>query len=231
MFWRKHWTLRYIYDRSSLAFWEWRHPHAPWLTKDAIRTIEPLIASSSCGIEWGSGRSTAWFAARAGKVVSIEHDPEWAASVAARLQERGLSGAVSYRLCPDGETESPDSEYVRTVGPVPDESVDFCLVDGLCRQWCALAALDKLRPGGLLIVDNANWYLPNRSTRSPFSVHQADQVPGSGWLIFLEKTRTWRAEWTSNGVFDTLLLWKPVTANEIRLGPGRKPEESYCLDA
>jgi hypothetical protein len=47
--------------------------------------------------------------------------------------------------------------YVSVIDEFPDESLDFVLVDGHYRQACVLAALSKLRPGGLLAVDNTDW--------------------------------------------------------------------------
>jgi predicted O-methyltransferase YrrM len=47
--------------------------------------------------------------------------------------------------------------YVAQIAEYPDQHFDFCLVDGHYRQACILAAMPKLRPGGLLIVDDSQW--------------------------------------------------------------------------
>jgi predicted O-methyltransferase YrrM len=48
----------------------------------------------------------------------------------------------------------------------PDASLDFVVVDGWYRPVCARAALSKLKPGGLLLIDNTDW-------KDPLHVHVA----------------------------------------------------------
>ncbi len=136
-----------------------RNPGAPWLTGTATSIIASWLRGSDKGLEWGSGRSTLWFAGRSSHLTSIEHDVHWASWVNARLVG-DLKGRVSYFVDPDGIHESAESSYVNRIQAFADESLDYCLVDGLARDHCALASLDKLRPGGLLIVDNANCFFP-----------------------------------------------------------------------
>ena len=42
----------------------------------------------------------------------------------------------------------------------PDASLDLFVVDGWYRLICARAALPKLKPGGLLLIDNTDWNDP-----------------------------------------------------------------------
>lgn len=208
---KRHHTPRYVYNRVKLMVWQAAHPGRPWLTSAAIKVLEREIHSGLTGVEWGSGRSTTWFAERVDRLYSVEHDAEWAGKVKKMLAEKGLSGKVDYRLCPDGLEEGEATEYARSAESLGDGTQDFALVDGFCRQWCACVAVRKLKPGGLLIVDNANWYLPTPAwSTSIASIRRREEVRGEGWERFLELTRNWRQEWTSNGVTDTLLLWKPA---------------------
>jgi putative heme iron utilization protein len=52
---------------------EFLHPNWPWLTKEAILLLERLLRPDDIGLEFGSGRSTIWFAERVEKLISIEH--------------------------------------------------------------------------------------------------------------------------------------------------------------
>jgi predicted O-methyltransferase YrrM len=45
---------------------------------------------------------------------------------------------------------------------MPDDHIDFVLVDGITRQTCVRSSMGKLKPGGLLILDNANLYVPKK---------------------------------------------------------------------
>jgi hypothetical protein len=47
-------------------------------------------------------------------------------------------------------------EYVAAITEVPDGSLDIVIVDGICRLDCVRKATSKLRPGGLLVVDDTD---------------------------------------------------------------------------
>ena len=82
----------------------------------------------------------------------------------ARLKDRGL-GNVDYILAPEDQPmeRGGDSAYARTALGFADASLDFALVDGHYRDYSAKFILPKIKPGGMLIIDNVNWYLPCRS--------------------------------------------------------------------
>ena len=86
----RHLTPRYLIDRVRLIAYERRHPDAPWLTSEAIAFLERWLEPDAVGFEWGSGRSTVWFAQRVRQLISIEHDPHWYEEVTRRLDEKGL---------------------------------------------------------------------------------------------------------------------------------------------
>ena len=196
-----HWTPRYLLDRGRLMLYERTHPNSPWLTPTAVKILDQRLKPQHRGLEWGSGRSTLWFAQRVSALVSVEHNPYWHQWVASLLTKRTLSN-VDLRMYPE------EPAYLAAAEALPPESMDFCLVDGFARDRCALNAVRVLKPGGLLILDNSNWYLPSRS-RSPNS-RTDEQGPSSEiWRQFLERVRGWPCTWTSNGVTDTTLWTKP----------------------
>jgi SAM-dependent methyltransferase len=121
-----------------------RLPVRPWLSYDAQDLIEAHLTSESRVLEFGSGMSTRWFAARAGRVVSIENSPEWHQRIRSALPQRD---SITYRLA--------EGEAAYTA--IPDgESFDLILVDGRWRDRCVENALDRLRPKGILYLDNAD---------------------------------------------------------------------------
>ncbi|MEQ9323199.1 MAG: hypothetical protein RIF41_28790, partial [Polyangiaceae bacterium] len=88
------------------------------------------------------------------------------------------------------------------------ESKDYVLVDGIFRDVCAKAALPAIKPGGLLVIDNANWFLPS-DTSAPDSVGSSEAPRSESWRELWQAVSDWRRVWTSNGVFDTALFIKP----------------------
>ena len=160
-----YWIRRPRMAFRRLLYWRWerRNPDKPWLTPGAVAFLESHLAPPMVGLEFGSGRSTPWFAARLGHLTSIEHHAGWAATVRTRLADLGRTN-VDHRLIPLDHTETeperesydPLPEYVAAVAGFVDRSLEFIAVDGHYRTQCIRFALEKLKPGGLLLVDDAN---------------------------------------------------------------------------
>ena len=73
----RHLTPRYIWNRTALIVYERANPGQPWLTPDMIKILDSWLCPADVGLEFGSGRSTSWFAARVKHLTSVEHNPEW----------------------------------------------------------------------------------------------------------------------------------------------------------
>jgi len=216
----RHWTPGYLICRARVLVHQWRDPQAPSLTKDATKLVEQLLNRRDKGVEWGSGNSTAWLAERTAHVTSFETNPDYHARVKESLNSRGISN-VDYRLIPfqdvDSEEEMLRSTWVQSVSSFADDSLDFVVVDSSPRGCLCARVAPKLRRGGVLVLDNANWYLPPPkwlSPPAPGSVSvplgfQGSRAPASTmWPLFLKETETWRRVWTSDGVQMTLLFVK-----------------------
>jgi predicted O-methyltransferase YrrM len=199
-----HLTPRYVLKLAQVLVFEARHPDAPWLTQQAVTMLTTMLRPSDVGLEYGSGRSTRWLARRTGRMTSVETDKRWHAEVQAQLSAAGLMDRVEYLWVPANELNESDphrSAYLAVAGNLPRQSLDYVLVDGMYRDECAVRAVTLLKPGGLLIIDNINWFVPNLS-RSPLSVRS---VASPTWGRFLDLVRSWRVIWTSSGVTDTAL--------------------------
>jgi hypothetical protein len=86
------------------------------------------------------------------------------------------------------------------------------LVDGVTRLRadCALACVAKLKPGGVLIVDNPNWFIPRSpKSRAPNSRGPVAGYASVAWSEFARQTADWQCIWTTNGITDTALWLKP----------------------
>ena len=98
-------VLRYLQER----FWK-QHPDTPWVTKSATYILESWLRPTDVGLEWGTGRSTVWFAGRVAKLTSIEHQKAWYDRVAGMLAAKGVAEKVDYRFvpCTGAEFDEPD---------------------------------------------------------------------------------------------------------------------------
>jgi predicted O-methyltransferase YrrM len=113
----------------------------PWLAPKVVQYLENLIKPDWEIIEHGSGGSTLWFAQRAKCVTAYERDPDWLIEIQKRApgntQVLGVMGhfvPLAY-LC------------------------DLLLIDGepvgVRADWIR-AAPELVRPGGWVVLDNAN---------------------------------------------------------------------------
>jgi predicted O-methyltransferase YrrM len=157
-----------VWARLSYWLWEKRNPDAPWIMPGAVEFCRRALTGQMRALEFGSGRSTAWFARRVGHLTSVEHSPAWYEQVRARLARDELRN-VDYWLVPlDHPAAQPEQDaydplpaYVSVLRGFAEESLDFIVVDGHYRTACIRNALDKLKPGGLLLVDDVNmWGAP-----------------------------------------------------------------------
>ena len=134
------------------------------------------------------------------------------------LKENGISNAT-YLLFEKDPDRGHNSAYVQVLKRFSKNSLDFVLVDGMHRSAWANAVLDYIRPGGILIIDDANWYLPSNSV-SPHSRTLAQGPASPQWAEFLTTVRHWRCIWTSNGVSDTAIYVKPCQEYEFTRASG-----------
>jgi SAM-dependent methyltransferase len=142
--------------RYPAAWWRARTgrvPERPWIVPAAIGWLGRRIRPDWSVLELGSGRSTAWYARRAGRVLSLEDNEFWAEETRGRLEAARLS-SVDLRL-------RPVEDFPREVAELPDESFDLVVVDFLeapevTRVDALKPAMKKVRPGGLLLLDDSD---------------------------------------------------------------------------
>lgn len=205
----RHWTPRYVVNRLAVAYHQRVAPNDPWLTKTACTFLNEWLTRSDVGLEWGCGRSTLWFAERVGQLTSVEHNPQWHAIVQSKLLERGLTNVDLRLIPPDTTCLNGRAAYVEVGREFPASSLDFVLVDGQLRGQCAALALTLVKPGGILIIDNAEWFIPHATT-SPGAIARTGTDIADDWREVVATLGGWRSVWTSNGVWDTAIYSRPA---------------------
>lgn len=190
------------------------HPESPLVVANAVILLDSWLKPSDRGIEFGSGRSTIWLARRLAHLTTVEHDSRWYERVKRRSEERNLTHKVDYRLVPAEGTqmdEPRDHPYAGVADEMADESVEFALIDGQMRLRCLQRVIPKLKPGGLLVLDGANRYVPNRFEGGHTTIQfQRDEPLTEEWREVLHSLRGWRWMNTSDGLWDTRLWVKPA---------------------
>ena len=98
-----------------------------------------------------------------------------------------------------------------TLSQLPESSLDFVLIDGKNRDSCALAALPRIKAGGIIIVDDVHRYYIARESPShaPFARDISGGNASSKWDKFVGITQNWPCNWKSDGVSDTAVWTEP----------------------
>lgn len=157
----------------------------PWMPWPAIAFLRERVEPGMRVFEYGSGGSTLFFAREGAEVVSVEHDAAWAEAVQERIEAERLENVEHLAVLPAPASgpapQAPSAlpefdemcfgEYVETIKSFPENHFDLVVVDGRARNSCVAAALDRVKLGGMLVLDNADRgrYRPARQTMKPFS--------------------------------------------------------------
>lgn len=178
--------------------------NTPWTSPASIELFDYWLTKDKIGFEWGSGSSTLFFSIRLKKLVSVEHNKGWHQKVVGMLNKEKISNVdlkyveIDYpdrHLDKDGYQPAftpkqlkAYENYFTVIDEYPDEYFDFVLVDGRARVKCGEHAIPKLKSGGMLVLDNSE-----RARYAPLK----------------EKLREWPGIWTTTGLTDTTIWFKP----------------------
>jgi precorrin-6B methylase 2 len=135
----------------------------PWFSYGAIDFLERFLRPEMKACEYGSGGSTLFFAQRVKSVVSIEDNPAWYDLVRRRLEELEIRN-VTLKLCPFDFKNPVGFEHSAYLQAIPNELFHIIVVDG-SEEWtqvrpaCFRKAESRVKPGGIIVVDDS-WRYP-----------------------------------------------------------------------
>lgn len=138
----------------------------PWFSYAAIDFLERYLKPQMTVCEYGSGGSTIFFSNRVASVYSIEDNAKWFALVTRRLQEKKILNA-KVELFPFNFQNPAGFEKSGYLNAVPDQPFDVYVIDG-SEEWeqvrpvCFQHVEERIRPGGIIIVDDSWRYLELR---------------------------------------------------------------------
>lgn len=118
------------------------------------------IDSNTDVLEWGSGESTIEIARRCKSIVSIEHDPAFAASMSRFISSRYSQLPIQYLLMkPNKQPDDPESDgtyqefkdYILAPKSLNKE-FDIIFIDGRARLECARIAYSLVKSNGFIFI-------------------------------------------------------------------------------
>lgn len=134
----------------------------PWFTHPFLEVLNTWDLKDKIVLEYGGGRSTAWWRQKSDFVVTIESNIEYYLSISEECYQETLpNGILNYRPVAEGDQELKNA-YVKaypTTGRMGKELIrleyDIVAVDGILRYECMQEGIELLSgKGGILIVDN-----------------------------------------------------------------------------
>jgi predicted O-methyltransferase YrrM len=202
-FYKKHWTLTYFLNKIKYKIGKTKYKDAPWLVFEAIDYLENEIKETDNVFEWGAGRSSIWFAKKCNSIISVEHNIKWYNDLV--LLQQNNPKLKNLRLI----YNSDNSHYEKIIENYDDNFFDIIIIDGIRRLECANSALNKLKPNGLLIIDNADRYLPSNSI-TPMAFKNWNNLNDRRWMILENKISKYKLIRFTNGIFDTNIYHKAL---------------------
>jgi len=152
----------------------------PWLSFGAIREIERLLRPYHEVFEFGSGGSTVFLGQRAKRVLSVESHAAWVEQTRIALRRREITNVeLQYHSLEGDLTDFQTSTFFRAVKvQLWDMIVIDCFLGfgtggkakGMLRPFAFETALNQVKPGGLLVLDDS-WMFPELHT------------PPAGWSM------------------------------------------------
>ncbi len=117
----------------------------PWYTYPAIEYLNQFDYTAKRIFEYGCGSSSSFWAARALSVTSVEDNPQWFAKWQKELRASNLEILLR------NESEKYENAIFET-----ERTFDVIVVDGKRREKCCAAAIQKLSPDGMIILDDSD---------------------------------------------------------------------------
>jgi hypothetical protein len=206
----EHWGPRYIYYRVNRYFFEKSHPLSPNLAIGAIHFLDDWLKKTDVCLEYGAGHSTAWFAQRVGKIISIENRRRWYEEIRAETDK--YPNVELLLLEPSGDMV-PGCEvswdYVNKAAEFSPETFDFVLNDGWARSYVGIRALPFLKKGGIFCWDDWAYSFPG-SSHIPGVFSRNTKIKSPPLREFWSLVKDWRQTWVDDGVHSTAIFFKPV---------------------
>lgn len=151
-------SLKIFY--SKFGYWnslssgkpvDWNNKPIPWYTYPAFEFLNEFNYKDKKVFEWGSGYSSIYWGNRAKNVISIEDDRKWL-----NKMKNSLPSNVSVIYC------KKKNDYVNHIKLLKTK-FDIIVIDGNHRYECANITPKFLSKGGIVILDNSDWFTSTKA--------------------------------------------------------------------
>lgn len=156
----------------------------PWITYPALSVLNHIVRPHHRIFEYGCGHSSLWWAARAGTVISVDHDAAWVERIAPPRAPKNLTITLKRA----GESTPPSAlidAFFAGSPNLPLRDAELDVYHGLaCREFTAYAAeIEKHEPFDIVVVD---------SMARSLCAWMAGHFVKAGGLIVFDNTDRWQ---------------------------------------
>jgi precorrin-6B methylase 2 len=181
----------------------------PWVSYGCIDFLNKTIKDDMKVFEYGSGGSTLFFASRAGKVYSVEHDNDWFKIMNGIINKKSINNVI-YKLQKPTKLKKEEyhkshygssrdatitfENYVKEINKYPNNFFDIVVVDGRSRNACVVEAFSKVKHKGYIVLDNSQRedYYPAFQFMQSKKCHLKRYFGLLGYETFLNETAVWK---------------------------------------
>lgn len=135
----------------------------PWYTYSAIEYVNSLDLKDCEIFEYGSGMGSMYWSRKSKSIISVESDPSWYKTGLKRI-------ASNSKLI----LESDPNRYPEVINRFG--KFDIVIIDGIERLECAKQSIKHLKTGGMIILDNSDWYKKTTKYLTQKSIFQVDYM-------------------------------------------------------
>lgn len=151
--------LNLILSKLFHKYYFFVYKKRPWINKKAFERLKEILNYESIIAEFGSGKSTLFFASICRRVYSIETSMEWYNMLKNKLGARSNVYLAIY-----AETDHNDGRsYSMFLEGLCNEDLDLLFIDGKYRNYCIENQWKRIKVGGYLVIDDYHRYFKFQS--------------------------------------------------------------------
>ena len=129
----------------------------PWIAWPCIDFMAAFLQPAHRVFEWGGGGSTLFFLKKGCRVTTVESSAEWVEQLDTQVRALGGDARSLWDLRHVPVVDNDDPAIVDYIDQVKVGAPwDLVMVDGWSRFKCLQEGMHHVRPGAVLVLDNAN---------------------------------------------------------------------------
>lgn len=168
--------------------WQLRDPATglvfPWYTKSFLDELVKWDLSDKTVFEYGAGASTIWWAMKVHRLFAVESSDLFCRAI----DQKKIANLKVWH------EPNPSTYPHAAFWPQLNFQFDIIIIDGIERDACVIPALQSLRHGGKLIIDNYDQpsvWVPEERTREileamPHKIYKQEGHPDWQTAIFIK---------------------------------------------